>query len=195
MCLAVNETLTYMSIHEWLAFLVDAKLLFQVEPTFDSEPVLRPMYVAEEVNGLLKGPWPDEAAERRCAQLRADLEAIVTGGEINVSMRPFKAKTALMGILDPVKDGVWDIRSSKPSPGLRVIGCFADVDTFVGLLPASRSVPTVFVKRGPLGDRFSPEWAHIISETRALWRRLIPTWRPIGGDDPSDYFSQKHNCI
>jgi hypothetical protein len=193
--LAVNRVLTYMSINEWIGCLVGQNLLFEVEPTFDSDPVRRPMFVSEEVNGLLQGPWPTTAAATRCNQLRADLESIVIGDEIGICMRPFEADQARMGLLDPITDGVWDIRSQDPSPGIRILGLFCEIDTFLGLIPASRSVSTNFIQRGPLGNRHSQEWEDIIAETKALWRRLMPMWPPVTGDTPSDYFSEKYHLI
>lgn len=153
------------------------------------------MFVSKEVNGLLQGPWPNKAAAQRCNELRADLESIVSGDEIGICVRPFEAKSAKMGLLDPVSHGVWDIRSQDPRPGIRILGLFAKTDTFLGLIPASRSVSTNFIQRGPLGDRGSQEWLDIIAETKALWRRLMPMWAPVTGDNPSDYFSEKYNPI
>jgi hypothetical protein len=184
-----------MSINEWIGFLVQQRLLFELEPIFDSDPVRRPMFVSEEVHRLLEGPWPSTVAAQRCNQLRADLEGIVVGSEIGICVRPFEAKkTARMGLLDPVRDGVWDIRSQDPSPGIRVLGLFPETDTFLALIPASRSVSTNFIQRGPLGDRHSPEWLDIIAETKTLWRRLMPMWKPVTGDNPSDYLSEKYHC-
>ena len=186
--------LTYMSIREWIEALIEAGRLFELELP-EGEDIERPMFVGPEVQQLIDGPWLNAAAEARGGELLANLQFIAAGSEIPICVIPFKAKDATMGLLNPIADGVWDIRRQKPSPGMRVVGRFAQQDMFLALISASRSKSVEYLSRGPLGDRDSPEWQKVISETRSLWQSLMPMWPPVTGDDPSAYFSDNYRCI
>lgn len=193
--LADNRALTYMSIQEWIDGLLEDERLCLLEPTIPSDPVERVMLVSPEVWGVINGPWPKVKWERRCSALRADLEAFIRGDEISLSLTPYKADTAYMGLLDPPADGVWDIRSRDPAPGIRVLGQFAKRDLFVALVPAARSVEVEFLTRGPLGEGQSDEWAAAIKECRAAFRKLFYPLLPLRGDNPSEYVSQKYDVV
>lgn len=193
--LANRRILIYMSIRTWIGELVTQERLFELKPVFPGEPVRRPMFLSEEVHRIIEGPWPDAKAASRCNQLRADLENFVVGREIGLCVRPFEAGAAHMGLLDPVGDGIWDVRSQDPKPGLRVLGCFAEKDIFLGLLVASRSQRVGYIPRGPLGDRDSQEWKDIIRATKACWRSLMATYQPVVGNTIDDYFSDGYNPL
>lgn len=185
-----------MSIQAWIADLVFYERLFPLEPAFRGTGVVRHLYMSPEVRDLIDGPWPAGIAGKRCAALRAELEAFVAGAHIGACVVPFKAKNAQMGLLDPVEKGLWDYRSRAPRPGIRVLGYFSDENDFIALVPASRSCQTDFIRLGPLGKRDSPEWKHAIGEASALWHSLFPMFKPVTGDDPSPYFgSSKYHCI
>jgi hypothetical protein len=184
--------LTYMSIESWINELVDVRReLHPIQPGFDSDPVARTMLVSPEVWRLIEGPWPDAACERRCSALRADLENFVVGQEITVSVTPFAAGAADLGLLHPPAAGVWDFRSRHPKPGLRILGQFAAKDTFVALIPATRSVAHPFFSRGPLGVGSSREWRDAIESCKALFRNLFTAFPAIGGDNIHDLLSDE----
>ncbi len=110
-----------MSIHDEIKHRIAEGRLFEVVPIMD-EPIQRRMYVTEEINVLLNGPWQDDPEwEERCGELRVTLEQFVIGAYLNVCLIPYKAQAAYMGRLEPIKDEVWDIRSIDPSPALRVL--------------------------------------------------------------------------
>lgn len=151
--------------------------------------------MSREVRDLVEGPWGSAAAARRCNQLRADLEAFVVGAELSICIRPHEAHDAQMGLLSPVRDGVWDVRSQHPRPGIRVLGQFAQRDWFLAMVPASRSRKLDYILRGPLDDGGSQAWSDAISDTRRMWQSLCPIFVPIVGDDARDYFSDRYNPI
>ncbi len=193
MALAEMGLLTYMSIEEWIAGQIQYGNLFELRPI--SGRVIRELFVSKEIHDLVKGPWDSQEAEKRCAPLLAELENFVTGGVIAICIEPFKAakSKAFMGILDPTRDGVWDIRSMKPKPGLRLLGLFSKKNTFLAFIPAARSTKCNFVSRGPLGGADSKEWADAIHDTKQLWMRHMLPWKPVNGDNPDAYLTN-YNC-
>jgi hypothetical protein len=52
----------------------------------DSDPVRRTLLISSEIKAVLDGPWPSKSAERRCGELRADLEAFVKGERISACL-------------------------------------------------------------------------------------------------------------
>lgn len=193
--LAGKRVLTYMSIEGWIEGLVREGRLFEVRPALPGQPVERRVYATREVNDLLLGPWPHSQAAQRCANLRADFDAFVSGMAIGVSVTPYKAKTARMGLLYPEDQGVWDFRSDSPRPGIRVLGQFAQPDTFIALIPAARSKQCDYIGRGPLGDKNSPEWKAIITDTKRLYYSLMPMFPSVRGSDASDYFQSNYYLV
>jgi hypothetical protein len=84
------------------------------------------MFIGKDLLELFEKEWlPEEQGEaRRCGYLEQQLEAFVEGTLIGVCMTPRRANdNATLGILHPVEDGVWDLRSVTPPPGLRASAC------------------------------------------------------------------------
>lgn len=180
-----------MSIRDEISARISEGRLFPVEPRMPDDPVARLLVVSEEINALLMGPWSGVVMERRCNELQADLEVFVKGQELGMCLTPHEAGNAYMGLLDPPSDGVWDIRSRGPSPGLRIIGHFAATDVFVGLIYAPRSVRVPWTPRLPLGSHNSPEWVRIINQCKAGWRQLFHSYLPYQGVSIHDYISKR----
>lgn len=178
-----------MSMQDAIRGRVEGGEIVEIAPTFPGDPHHRSLYVSPEIWTLANGPWESEKTSRKCARLIADLSAFVAGDQISVCNRPFQAKDAFLGLLSPVSEGVWDIRLRDPDPGIRLIGKFALKDVFIALLPASRSVSVSWVGRGPLGSADSMEWAKIIRECKADFRRLFGVWPSLTGDTISDHLS------
>src|SRR5215475_8192816 len=103
--------LTYMSIHSEIGDRILEGRLHQMRLTLASDPVVRRLFISNEIKDLIDGPWPDLTWERRCNRLRANLEAFVRGDVISLCLKGFVAKSAYMGRLDKPTDEVWDIRS------------------------------------------------------------------------------------
>lgn len=82
--------------------------------------------------------------------------------------------------LTPPEDGLFDIRSRDPKPGMRVLGAFVSRDYFVGLVPRTRRLLQ--------GEK---DWQDAISECNREWQRCFHALRPYIGATADDYLS---NC-
>lgn len=169
--------------------------LFRLERSLKSDPESRSMFLSQELKELLDGPWDNQELRYRAGRLRADLEEFVKGSEIAVCMEPFVAKTAFMGRLKPVEDSVWDIRSRDPSPALRVVGLFAETDTFVALRWAPRSKRAKWTNKLPLGPKDSREWRDIILQCKTDWTNLFRPYPPVQGDAVHAYISDSVHVV
>src|SRR5260370_22021007 len=99
------------------------------------EQLKRHLLLSVEVRSAIDGPWDNAEEERRLAYLRGDLDAFVTGRRISIALDPYdKDKKAYLAKVDPAGADIWDLRSIDPSPGVRVLGCFAEKDLFVALV-------------------------------------------------------------
>jgi hypothetical protein len=126
----------------------------------------------------------------RCVQLRADLEYVVQGSLLTVCWTPFKGRSYhQIARLDPIKYGVWDLRSADPTPGLRVFFCLGERDTMIALTCSPRSIDVTWLPRPPLGPRESQEWRRAIREARSAWDALFPDRSPLVGGELDDCFS------
>lgn len=157
----------------------------------------RTLFIGRDVVELLDREWTEEEEdeERRCGFLEQQLEAFVEGKAIGVCMTPRAAnEDAQFAILAPETDGVWDLRSVAPAPGLRVVGMFAKPDVFIGLRWAPRSVP--WVNRLPLLQFGSRAWRDTILQASAEWRRLFLAYPPFYvGLNIHDYVTSKANPV
>jgi putative component of toxin-antitoxin plasmid stabilization module len=178
--------LTYMSIREeWQKFRAEG-FLHEVEP-FPGDPSTRTVLVSSELQALLDGPWEGEQG-KRCAILTASLQQIVVGAKLVVEMDPYQAREANMGRLDPVEDGVWDIRCRR-SPGIRTFCFFLERDVIVAFFCSPRSKPVPWLHRLPLGFGDSIEWKRAVAESKREWAKLFPAHEPVRGDDLDAYLS------
>jgi hypothetical protein len=91
----------------------------------------------------------------------ADLEAFVEG----IALHP-----RYLFLLFPAREGVWEIRSMRPDPSIRVLGRFADVDVFIA---------TNYALRHELGGWRSRAWRDVKLSARTVWTNLFHTYRPI----------------
>ena len=172
--------LTYMSIRDEIRARVSEGRLVLLSPALPGATIVRTMYVSPEVRSLLVGPWADPAHEERCGRLRADLDMFIEGRLISVARDSRRGRKAYMARLEPARDEVWEIRSRDPSPGIRVLGRFSEVDAFVALTWGERST---------LGKASSLEWRRAIEGCKADWRALFPTYPAHSGAEVHDYLS------
>lgn len=186
------QTLSYKSIREAALAAVDREALRLLEPVFDSDPVRRVMMLHPELQDLLE----NDAFDRRIFRLRADLEAFVMGQDLAVSITPYEHKDAYLGLLDPTNEGIWEIRSRDPDPGMRVFGRFAYTDAFVALGWSLRSKPDDrWPAKKPLGSANSLEYQFAQIETLERWESIFPKFNALTGDDVSELLSEKYNIV
>ena len=182
-----------MSIREVVESCVDDGRLFELSPVDPGAPRGRRMFLSPDVLSLVETVRTKGYEAGRCQALRAQLDSFVEGvDQIGICTTPYAAnEEATLGLLGPAEDGIWDFRSIKPKPGLRVIGGFACCDFFIALEWAPRSKP--FLDRSPLGPRDSQEWRDIIVRAKAHWNRLLQPYVPLfEGFDSHEYVSE--NC-
>jgi hypothetical protein len=180
-----------MSIRDEINARIGEGRLFQLKPLNEKDNKRRTVLMSREIQKLVCGPWPTEGQMgARCARLRGDLESLVTAENITVCWEPYKARNEQIGRLCPTSDEVWDLRSQKPTPGLRVFFRFAEKDVFVVLTCAPRSVPVPWLYRVPLLGRREPrEWKKAIRECRHEWRALFPTYDPLSAESVHAYLT------
>lgn len=154
--------------------------LFFLPPLIGSTPVVRELFVSEEINAVVHPPFSNSEIGRRLSQMRAYLDTQWTAGlRVTVADHPYKKpKATFMARVDPVGDEVFDIRCIDPKPGIRVLGCFGGRNLFVAL---------TFNFHENLQD--SRDWRNEIERCKTLWRSLFHTYPPHSGPNLNDYLT------
>ena len=145
-------------------------MLHAMQPSARGEAACRALLLTKELRTQIYTPGDDEW-EKRKGHLFADLDVFITGEPIDPNY---------MFLLQPVKFGVWEIRSRHPRPGLRVLGLFATKDVFVAINLAVRKT---------LGGRTSPEWAAAVLGAKAAWQQIFPGNAPLISAEVNDVVS------
>jgi hypothetical protein len=166
-----------MSIEDEIDDCVRRGRLFPLAPKAAGATIRRAMFVAEKLWNELNSPEGDAEWEERIGRLRADLELFVTEQVISPHY---------LFLLYPSADAVWEIRSVRDRPSLRVLGLFPDMDVFIS---------TNHARREELGGWQSREWKEIKRTARAVWRQLFPTYQPIVTADVGEVCSGAVNEI
>lgn len=113
----------------------------------------------------------DDRTAARWAKLDADIAHYVEGGYIN---------WGLMKWLDPQSQEVWELRSVRPKPSIRVFGRFAEPNVFIA---------THLAYRKSLKDKWSREFWDEIFECERRWKTLTDEG-PFKGDAYTDYITE-----
>jgi hypothetical protein len=150
-----------MSIADEIIDRVERKMLFPILPTARGITIRRALFVSEELNAVLTSPEGSQEWEQRVAELRADLEVFVGARTIDPKY---------LFLLYPSRDAVWEIRSVRGSPSIRVLGLFAGTDVLIATNHALRET---------LGGWESREWKIVKRSARASWRRLFSSYDPV----------------
>ena len=127
------------------------------------------MYLCRELYEAIRNPAPADI--ERFARLEADLATFVTSPTIDPGY--------LKGLW-PAREGVWAIKSTRPSPSIRVLGFFAEKDSFVATNHALRS---------ELGKFESRQWRDQKRRAGVIWRRLFPTYQFNASRDVNELFT------
>lgn len=176
-----------MSIDDEFQRGIEAGEVSYLELSLPSDPVARVMLVHRDFRNVLDGPWADTRAERRFGRLRADLERFVIGGAITMSLHPREHRTAYMGLLEPPRRGIFDIRSRDPKPGIRVFGGFPRKDVFAAMHYEFRSKAPDWSAKEPIaGNEHRWQWA--IHECETRWKKVF-SQPPLTGAQPSDFIT------
>lgn len=160
-----------------------------LEPSLSYDPIVAHVAMSQEVAGYVLGPWKDGPTQKRCASVRANLDAVVTGRMVAMCLEPAEARKELFGLLYKPANGIFDVRCRDPEPGLRILGGFAEKDWFVALTFHPRSKPVDFIPRPPLGSYGSVEWANAIHDTQEEWGKLFGDLQPLTGTTKDVFLS------
>jgi hypothetical protein len=93
--------------------------------------------------------------------LQADLESFADGTELH---------PRYLFLLYPARQAVWEIRSTRHDPSIRVLGCFAERDVFIA---------TNYALREQLGGWQSRAWRDVKVRARTIWTHLFHTYQPV----------------
>lgn len=155
-----------MSIQDEILDRVRRGMLFPLLPRARGATIRRALFVSQRLHAVLTSSEGEEAWERRVAELSADLEVFVEARTIDPKY---------LFLLYPAHDAVWEIRSRREQPSIRVLGLFAWKDVFVA---------TNHALREELNGWESREWKTVKRTARAEWRKLFNPYQPKITIDP-----------
>jgi len=150
-----------MSIKVLIETAIEQKRLFPLIPRARGESARRAMFLSEGLRDLLTETHTDPQLENRLGALQADLELFVTGQPIHPKY---------LFLLYPAFEGVWEIRSVRPNPSIRVLGLFIERDVFIA---------TNYALRESLGGWQSREWKRFRRAAQTEWRNLFYSYEPL----------------
>lgn len=153
-----------MSIEQAVHWRVEEGRLFPLLPKAAGATPRRAMFLSSELWDLLRSEH-DPEMEERLGHLQADLEFFVTNETIDHKY---------LFHLYPAHDAVWEIRSVRPDPSIRVLGLFVMPDFFIA---------TNHALRADLGGWQSREWKAVKRAARAKWTQLFHQYQPAIGTD------------
>ena len=145
-----------MSINEQIWSILKDGRLVELRPYVNSDAKIRSMYLERKLHDEIFGDRSVDKEVERFAQLQADLDVFLTSETIDPKY---------LYRLTPISDGVWEIKSVRPKPSIRVFGLFGGKDTFIA---------THYIERAGLGGWNSAEWKTEIRRSLAIWRQLFP---------------------
>jgi hypothetical protein len=157
-----------MSIAAEIDWRVGENRLFPLIPRAPGSAARRAMFVSEGIHAMLAATHADPDMEDRIGTLQADLELFAEG-------QPIDPKYLFR--LYPAVDAVWEIRSVRPEPSIRVLGLFAARNVFIA---------TNMALREDLGGWQSREWKNIKRAARAQWNQLFHTYQPMTSSNIHD---------
>jgi len=113
------------------------------------------------------------------------LDEFTDGGFITIAENPRdKEASALLARVEPAEDDVFDFRCLDPKPGIRALGCFAEVDVFVAL---------TWEYRENLEN--DDDWSAEIARCKSEWKRLFCDLPPFKGAKLNEYVSYNFRAV
>jgi hypothetical protein len=169
-----------MSIRQAIQGHVTSGLLVHVPTMIPGTSAARHVFLTADLHRqIMESLTGSGIQDGRLGKLLADLEYFTAGGIIAVGNDPFdKDQTAYMARTYPPQDGIFDIRSADPKPGLRLFGAFSEPDVFVGL---------TWRRRKELGDRSQRLFEQAILAAMKEWDALFPNHRPFYSENLNEH--------
>jgi len=158
-----------MSISDEIRARVSEARLFPVKPKNRGRAVLRYLFITDEIRSAIESPPNGDVA--RFAELHADLVSFVVDKYVSPDY---------LWLLSPPRDGVWEIRSRRVEPQIRVFGQFAERNIFIGL---------TYNYRSELGAYDDSNWNYEIRRAKSRWKDLFPGYGPKLSTDPAKLFT------
>jgi len=124
-----------------------------------SAPRIRSLYLAEELFDAIYETRVNRADTARFVALEATLAEFVTSRTLDPEY---------LCLLTPTSECVWEIRSVRPKPSMRVFGLFAERDSFIA---------TNFEYREVLSDD-EIQWDLQMRTAKHVWTRIFPALTP-----------------
>jgi hypothetical protein len=171
-----------MSIEDAVNRLCLAGALHQLEGSGLGGAPRRRICVTEGIRRLVVGPWVDSPERNFGTRVAVYLDAFIEQELLPVREGPPAKDDAHLARLEPPPNrSIIEIRCLSTEPSIRVLGCMAKKDLFIGLhWDLMRN----------LGRFGSPEWNAAIAKCKADWRALFPFYDPLsGGAFPDDYIT------
>jgi len=160
-----------MSIEREIASHVDGGKLRLVTPMVPSDRLQRNLYLTEELFNEVYEDKQYHHEIKMFANLIADLEVFVTSDTIDPNY---------LWLLEPHKDGIWEIRSTRQELQIRVFGAFAAKDIFIG---------THYKLREDLGRKDNEQWKIQIKFAKKVWSSLFPAYTHKKTNDRNQLFT------
>ncbi len=143
------------------------------------EETPRTVFVSEELREIVWNNFPETREGRRHSRLRAFFDGFTEGGQFSMALDPFKKPgTTMIARVHPVELEVFDFRCLDPKPGIRALGCFAEIDVFVALTWDYREN---FAGRD--------DWRDQVNDCVGKWKELFGSLPPHKGNRVNDYIS------
>jgi hypothetical protein len=160
-----------MSILDVIEGCKSSGMLFPLIPRAPGTSPRRALLLGSELWSFLQETSEDPEWEDRKGFLQADLEVFAEGQPIGPKY---------LFLLYPAREAVWEIRSARPNPSIRVLGRFAKKNIFIA---------TNFARRDDLGGWQSRAWRDVKLRSRTIWTHLFHTYRPLETTDVNDVVS------
>jgi len=174
-----------MSIQAEIASRVAEGRLRALGQAMPGAPDKRRIFAVPNVIEMLDGPWPTSHFGRRAGAARALLESFLRGDEIVGRMPPSKDVHTVIALLDQAIENVWEFRIGNPRPGVRILGRFAEQDTFV----ATNWVNREDFRDPTTGQDDSRRWRDEVVRCKTVWNHLFPSYKPFAGSTLHDFIS------
>lgn len=135
----------------------------------------RPVFLLPEINARIISPWSDIEEDSDMQFVQAALDNFVGGFSVTATFKKTpKTQLRRLSVKQRKQPKVWEVRINDPKPPYRLIGLFADQDTFVG---------TELTTREDIDFEFE------IKRANSIWNRLFSSHEPVVSENINEYIA------